>query len=167
MPSKHLVKNDNIWTKLHGRERIKYRSPNVSLENQNQTRNKIIWCHNSMALFGGNFSDDILYFCFVSSEATVSVKEARSEPYTVLVVVLCGLLVILKTKEVIPLRLVGCWSSVSMRRIIYKFLNVYPFDYTAVAVSVMVELSLTGLTTTVGWLSSLQLTVLSRSAIVV
>ena len=31
--------------------------------------------------------------------------------------------------------LVGCWSSVSIRRIIYKFLNVCPFDYTAVAVS--------------------------------
>ena len=29
--------------------------------------------------------------------------------------------------------LVGCWSSVSIRRIIYKFLNVCPFDYTAVA----------------------------------
>ena len=24
--------------------------------------------------------------------------------------------------------LVGCWSSVSIRRIIYKFLNVCPFD---------------------------------------
>ena len=31
--------------------------------------------------------------------------------------------------------LVGCWSSVSIRRIIYKFLNVCPFDCTAVAVS--------------------------------
>ena len=31
--------------------------------------------------------------------------------------------------------LVGCWSSVYIRRIIYKFLNVCPFDYTAVAVS--------------------------------
>ena len=31
--------------------------------------------------------------------------------------------------------LVGCWSSVSMRRIIYKFLNVCPFDNMAVAVS--------------------------------
>ena len=30
--------------------------------------------------------------------------------------------------------LVGCWSSVSTRRIIYKFLNVCPFDNTAVAV---------------------------------
>ena len=35
---------------------------------------------------------------------------------------------------------VGCWSSVSIRRIIYKFLNVCPFDYTAVAVSGKVEL---------------------------
>ena len=31
--------------------------------------------------------------------------------------------------------LVGCWSSVYIRRIIYKFLNVCPFDNTAVAVS--------------------------------
>ena len=31
--------------------------------------------------------------------------------------------------------LVGLWSSVSIRRIIYKFLNVCPSDYTAVAVS--------------------------------
>ena len=31
--------------------------------------------------------------------------------------------------------LVGCWSSVYIRMIIYKFLNVCPFDYTAVAVS--------------------------------
>ena len=29
---------------------------------------------------------------------------------------------------------VSCWSSVSIRRIIYKFLNVCPFDYTAIAV---------------------------------
>ena len=63
--------------------------------------------------------------------------------------------------------LVGCWSSVSIRRIIYKFLNVCPFDYTAVAVSGKVERSLTGLTTPVGWLLLLQLTVLSRSTIVV
>ena len=32
-------------------------------------------------------------------------------------------------------------SSVSIRRIIYKFLNVCPFDYTAVAVSGKVERS--------------------------
>ena len=31
--------------------------------------------------------------------------------------------------------LVGCWFSVSIRRIIYKFLNVCPFEYMAVAVS--------------------------------
>ena len=37
--------------------------------------------------------------------------------------------------------LVGCWSSVSIRRIIYKFLNVCPFDFTAVAVSGKVERS--------------------------
>ena len=35
--------------------------------------------------------------------------------------------------------LVGCWSSVSIRRIIYNFLNVCPFDYTTVAVSRNVE----------------------------
>ena len=29
----------------------------------------------------------------------------------------------------------ACWSSVFIRRIIYKFLNVCPFDYTAFAVS--------------------------------
>ena len=37
--------------------------------------------------------------------------------------------------------LVGCWSSVSIRRIIYKFLNVCTFDYMAVAVSGKVERS--------------------------
>ena len=37
--------------------------------------------------------------------------------------------------------LVGCWSSVSIRRIIYNFLNVCPFNYTAVAVSWKVERS--------------------------
>ena len=63
--------------------------------------------------------------------------------------------------------LVGCWSSVSIRRIIYKFLNVCPFDYTAVAVSGKVERSKTGLTTPVGLLLLLHLTVLGRSAIVV
>ena len=35
--------------------------------------------------------------------------------------------------------LVDCWSSVSIRRIIYKFLNVCPFDYTAFVVSVKVS----------------------------
>ena len=47
--------------------------------------------------------------------------------------------------------LVGSWSSVSIRRIIYKFLNVCPFDYTAFAVSVKVECSYTSLTTPVGF----------------
>ena len=37
--------------------------------------------------------------------------------------------------------LVGCWYSVSIRRIIYKFLNVCPFDNTTVAVSGKVERS--------------------------
>ena len=31
--------------------------------------------------------------------------------------------------------LVGCWSSAFRRRIMYKFLNACPFDYTAFAVS--------------------------------
>ena len=35
--------------------------------------------------------------------------------------------------------LVGCWSSVYIRRITYKFLNVCPFDYTAFVVSGKVE----------------------------
>ena len=46
--------------------------------------------------------------------------------------------------------LVGCWSSVYIRRIIYKFLNVCPFDNTAFAVSEKVGYPLTGLTTPVG-----------------
>ena len=29
----------------------------------------------------------------------------------------------------------GCWFVVYIRRFIYKFLNVCPFDYTAIAVS--------------------------------
>ena len=48
--------------------------------------------------------------------------------------------------------LVGCWSLVYIRRIIYKFLNVCPFDYTAFAVSGKVGYPLTGLTTPVWWL---------------
>ena len=39
-----------------------------------------------MALFWGTFSDLCFTFCFLSTEATVSVKEARPEPYIVLVV---------------------------------------------------------------------------------
>ena len=39
-----------------------------------------------MALFGILFLTLCFTFCFVSSEATVSVKEAKSLPYTVLVV---------------------------------------------------------------------------------
>ena len=37
--------------------------------------------------------------------------------------------------------LVGCWSSVSIRMIIFNFRNVYPFDYTVFAVSGKVERS--------------------------
>ena len=50
--------------------------------------------------------------------------------------------------------MVGFWSSVSIRRIINTFLNVCPFDYTAVAVSGKVEHSLTGLTTPIAWMLS-------------
>ena len=45
--------------------------------------------------------------------------------------------------------LVGCWSSVSIRRIIYEFSNVCPFYYTAVAVSGKVVRAWIGLTTPV------------------
>ena len=37
--------------------------------------------------------------------------------------------------------LVGCWSSISIRRSIYKFLNACPFEFTAIAVSGKVECS--------------------------
>ena len=46
--------------------------------------------------------------------------------------------------------LVGCWFSVFIKRIIYKFLNVCPFDYTAFAVSENVGIPLTGLIIPVG-----------------
>ena len=36
-------------------------------------------------------------------------------------------------RVLLPLRLGGCWFVVYIRRFIYKFLNVCPFDYTAVA----------------------------------
>ena len=48
--------------------------------------------------------------------------------------------------------MIFCWSSVFIRRIIYKFLNVCPFDYTAFAVSGKVGIPLSGLTTPVGFL---------------
>ena len=60
----------------------------------------------------------------------------------------------------------GCWSSVSIWRFIYRFLDVCPFDSTTVAVSGKVG-PVNRLTTPVGWLLSFQLTVLSRSAIAV
>ena len=44
----------------------------------------------------------------------------------------------------------GCWFVVYIRRFIYKFLNVCPFDYTAVAGSGKVG-SVNRLTTPVGW----------------
>ena len=43
--------------------------------------------------------------------------------------------------------LVGFGSSVSVRRLIYKILNVCPFDYTAFVVIVKAGILLTGLTT--------------------
>ena len=62
--------------------------------------------------------------------------------------------------------LVGYWGLVSIRKIIYKFLNVCPFDNMAFAVG-RLSARKPVLTTPVGWLLSLQLTVLNRSAIVV
>ena len=63
------------------------------------------------------------------------------------------------------------WLAVGLQSLLgglfIIFLNVYPFDYTAVAVNGKIERSLTGLTTSVEWLLLLQLTVLSRSVIVV
>ena len=44
----------------------------------------------------------------------------------------------------------GCWFVVYIRRFIYKFLNVCPFDYTAVAGSGKVG-AVNMLTTPVGW----------------
>ena len=45
--------------------------------------------------------------------------------------------------------LVGCWSSVFIRKIIYKFLDMYPFDYTAFSDSWKAGIPWTGLTTPV------------------
>ena len=59
-----------------------------------------------------------------------------------------------------------CLSVFYIRGSIYKFLNVCPFDYTAVAGSGKVG-TVNWLTTQVGWLYILQLIDLSRSAIVV
>ena len=58
-------------------------------------------------------------------------------------------------------------GPVSMRRIIYKFLNVCLFYNTAFAASGKVRYPYTGLTTPVGCLLLLHLTVQSRSTIVV
>ena len=69
----------------------------------------------------------------------------------------------------LEISLVGCWSSVFIRRIftIYKSLNVCSFHYTAFVVSGKVGIPSTGLATPVGLLSLLHLTILNRSAIVV
>ena len=57
----------------------------------------------------------------------------------------------------------GCWFVVSIRSFIYKFLNVCPFDYTAVAGSGKVG-PVNRLTTSIEWMLSVAiwLTVLSR-----
>ena len=57
--------------------------------------------------------------------------------------------------------LVGCWSSIFIRRIIYKFLNVWSVLLIAqlFVVSGKVGIPLTGLKPPVGWLPLLQLTV--------
>ena len=44
----------------------------------------------------------------------------------------------------------GCWFVVYIRRFIYKFLNVCPFDYTAVAGSGMIG-PVNRITTPDGW----------------
>ena len=62
---------------------------------------------------------------------------------------------------------ISAWSLVSMISCIYKFVNVCPYNYTALMLSGKVRVPFTGLTTPVVWLSLLKLTVLSRSAIVV
>ena len=49
----------------------------------------------------------------------------------------------------VPTANVKCWSSVSIGRIVYKFLNECPFDYTAFAISGQVKIPLTDLTTPV------------------
>ena len=63
--------------------------------------------------------------------------------------------------------LVSCWSSVFIKRIINKFLNVCPFYYTAFVVSAKVGYPLTRLTTPVRWSLLLKLTVISGPALVV
>ena len=62
--------------------------------------------------------------------------------------------------------LVACWSSVSISRIIYIFLNVFLFYFTAFVVSEKVWYPYSGLTTAVWWLLLIQLTLLSRTAAV-
>ena len=54
------------------------------------------------------------------------------------------------TGFLLPLRFVRCWSSVFIRRIICKFWNVCPFDYTGDAESGNVG-PVNRLTTQVGW----------------
>ena len=49
---------------------------------------------------------------------------------------------------------VGCWSSAFIRRMIYNFLNVCSFDYTAFAVSGKVGITKTVLTTPIEWMLS-------------
>ena len=61
----------------------------------------------------------------------------------------------------------GCWSLVSIWRFLYEYINVCPFDCKAVSGSGKVRPLNLRFTTQVGWLVSLQLTVLSRSLIVV
>ena len=62
---------------------------------------------------------------------------------------------------------IGCWSFVHIKLIIYNFLNVCNFDYTAFDYSGKVRIPYTCFTPSVKWLSLPQLTVLSRPEIVV
>ena len=61
--------------------------------------------------------------------------------------------------------LVGCSSSAFIRRIIYKFLNVCPFDYTAFAVSGEIGIPLTGQTTPIEWMLSVAILIDRRKSV--
>ena len=62
----------------------------------------------------------------------------------------------------IKLKIIGLYKEDYL-----QFFNVFVFDYTSVPVCGKVGIPLTGLTGPVGYLSLLQMTVLSRSATVV
>ena len=61
----------------------------------------------------------------------------------------------------------GSCSTVFKRRFIYNFVNVCPFDYTDFAVTGKLVIVLNGLSTPVGWVTIIELSVLNRFAIFV